>query len=220
MKDLLGNEVTIEEARALKKRREPTPNGYAWAPGTGPAGETCGSCVSLHRNELAKTYLKCERNRAKWTGGRKSDILARSPACKFWERAPVPEKPPAPRKTKRPAPLPPPTLPEREKARKAAAALRAALADPFARGESSTMHADLSRPRRGVWITTWSNLPGFVREQCSRSGLSYSHECLPGWSYQRSEIRSEMIPDLEALAERGERPTTATTPAPGQGRSA
>lgn len=35
------------------------PKGYAAPPGTGPKGETCGSCAHLYRNRLAKTYLKC-----------------------------------------------------------------------------------------------------------------------------------------------------------------
>lgn len=102
--------------------------------------------------------------------------------------------------------LPPPTLPEREKARAAAAALRLAIADPTTMGAVSTMHIDYSRPRRGVWLTIWENLPGFMRA----SGDVYSHACLPGWQYLKSEILTEMIPDLDALAERGERPTKVT----------
>jgi hypothetical protein len=39
----------------------------------------------------------------------------------------------------------------------------------------------------------------------------YIHALLPGWSYTQREIRAEMIPDLEALAERGERPTEDTS---------
>lgn len=68
-----------------RKRREPKPNGYAYFPGTGPAGETCKTCKHIYRNRLAKTYLKCNLNQAKWTGGGGSDIRAKSPACKFWE---------------------------------------------------------------------------------------------------------------------------------------
>lgn len=110
----------------------------------------------------------------------------------------------------KPKALPPPTAEERERARVAAAELRAAIADPAVRGQWRTVHADLSRPRRGQWWTTWDGLPGFTRVHCSKGGTSYHHECLPGWQYTRDEVRSEMIPDLEALAERGERPTTAS----------
>ena len=76
-------------------------------------------------------------------------------------------------------------------------------------GRASVMHVDYSRPRRAEWVTTWPGLPGFVRAHGS-AGPRYTHDLLPGWEYLRSEIRSEMIPDLEALAERGVRPTVPT----------
>lgn len=69
-----------------KKRKEPQPQGHAWMPGTGPAGETCGTCLHLYRHQQAKTYLKCGKNSAIWTHGRRTDIRARDAACKFWER--------------------------------------------------------------------------------------------------------------------------------------
>ncbi|AWB21198.1 hypothetical protein DA075_09970 [Methylobacterium currus] len=68
------------------------------------------------------------------------------------------------------------------------------------------VHIDMSRPRRGVWIERWSGVPGF----CRVNG-QYQHDLLPGWSYARAEIKAELIPDLELLAERGERPTEATS---------
>lgn len=102
-------------------------------------------------------------------------------------------------------PLPPPTLPEREAARKAATAMRKAIADPSTMGEASTLHIDYSRPRRTEWITTWANLPGL-----KRINGAYHHDCLPGWQYTRAEVLPELIPDLEALAELGIRPTQAT----------
>ena len=90
MRDMFGNEVTVEQARAMlaKKGRKPTPpKGYAAPPGTGPEGETCKSCRHIYRNQMSKTYLKCVLNRASWTGGPGSDIRASSPACRKWERA-------------------------------------------------------------------------------------------------------------------------------------
>lgn len=66
------------------KRKDPTPAGYAAPPGTGPEGETCAGCRNLVRQEYAKTYLKCGLNLERWTGGRKTDVLARSPACAKW----------------------------------------------------------------------------------------------------------------------------------------
>lgn len=96
MKDWRGNEVTVEEARVLlrgkdptkprKRSKDPEPAGYADQPGTGPAGETCKTCRHLFRNRLAKTYLKCRLAAAIWTGGRKTDVLAGSPACRLWDR--------------------------------------------------------------------------------------------------------------------------------------
>lgn len=66
------------------RRKDPTPAGYAARPGSGPEGETCSTCRHYVRREFAKTYLKCGLNSANWTGGRKSDVLARSPACRLW----------------------------------------------------------------------------------------------------------------------------------------
>lgn len=58
---------------------------YAAAPGTGPEGETCGSCKHLTRRKWAKKYLKCELVQARWTRGPGTDVKARSPACAKWE---------------------------------------------------------------------------------------------------------------------------------------
>lgn len=48
--------------------------------------ERSGSCKHLARNRMTKTYLKCELNRARWTGGYGSDVRARDAACKKWEK--------------------------------------------------------------------------------------------------------------------------------------
>lgn len=86
MSDLFGNPPTHAEAvRATSKaHRKPTePRGYADVPGTGPAGETCGSCRHIHGT--GGKYLKCKLRQAGWTSGPGTDIRARSPACKKWE---------------------------------------------------------------------------------------------------------------------------------------
>jgi hypothetical protein len=72
------------ERRALQRKR-PRKRGHAMPPGTGPTGETCGSCYFLVHKRLAKTYLKCELRRATWTGGGGTDVRARDPACSKWE---------------------------------------------------------------------------------------------------------------------------------------
>ena len=91
--DLFGREVDLKAlaerpmTAGNKPKRKPTvPHGYVYLPGTGPGGETCGSCKHIARIRFAKIYLKCELNKAKWTGGPGSDIRARSAACKFWEK--------------------------------------------------------------------------------------------------------------------------------------
>jgi hypothetical protein len=61
------------------------PRGHAYPPGTGPAGETCGSCQHCCRFQRGRNWMKCGKNHARWTGGRATDILAGDPACKFWE---------------------------------------------------------------------------------------------------------------------------------------
>ena len=103
-------------------------------------------------------------------------------------------------------PLPPPTLPERRAAQLAARALRAVLRDKTLMGARPVMHVDFSRPRRAEWLERWDGLPGFWRV----NGRTYRHDLLPGWEYTRQEAATEMIEDLEALAERGIRPTTTT----------
>lgn len=84
----LDHAMTPEERKALLKTNQaPKRNGlHAAPPGTGPAGETCGSCAHLYRNHMAKTYLKCALCRHKWTGGGATDVKARDPACSKWEQ--------------------------------------------------------------------------------------------------------------------------------------
>lgn len=67
-----------------RQRKSAVARGYAAQPGTGPAGESCKTCVHLARQRFAKTYLKCALMRAVWTGGSGTDVKARSPACRRW----------------------------------------------------------------------------------------------------------------------------------------
>lgn len=79
-----GPHLTPEQRRQLAPPCSTKARGHAAPPGTGPEGETCGSCANIVRNKTAKTYLKCWLNRSKWTSGRKSDVLARDQACRLW----------------------------------------------------------------------------------------------------------------------------------------
>ncbi|SFL17524.1 hypothetical protein SAMN04488125_11051 [Methylorubrum salsuginis] len=79
--------LTPTERRRMQ-RRGTQAKGYAAQPGTGPAGETCGSCDHLVRKVMAKVYRKCGLMRAHWTGGTGTDVLATSPACRNWQAIP------------------------------------------------------------------------------------------------------------------------------------
>lgn len=89
--DLFGHKVPPAVSKSGKPKRPATKrNGYAGIPGNGPDGETCGTCQHKTVRKLSKRYLKCELCRASWTGGQGSDILARSPACEYWEKRVAP----------------------------------------------------------------------------------------------------------------------------------
>jgi hypothetical protein len=86
--DLFSSEFALTPADRKKlNRKSPVPRGHVEPIGTGPKGETCGSCLHLYRNRMSKTYLKCALNRARWTGGGATDVRARDAACKKWEKA-------------------------------------------------------------------------------------------------------------------------------------
>lgn len=85
--DLFGEEVVepIISERTGKAKRRTVPKGYARQPGSGPAGETCGTCDHCVRVEHnTKAYHKCAVVRHRWTHGPGSDILRASPACEKW----------------------------------------------------------------------------------------------------------------------------------------
>lgn len=88
MNDLFGVPITEPLSLATgvpKKRKLTKANGYAGLPGSGPEGETCKTCAFLvRRGGCTRIYLKCGKNRCRWTNGPGSDIKAGSPACQFW----------------------------------------------------------------------------------------------------------------------------------------
>ena len=65
--------------------------GYAAPPGSGPDGETCGSCKHHVVRQFAKNYHKC--GLTNYTGGAATDIRVRSPACKMWQAIEMATKP-------------------------------------------------------------------------------------------------------------------------------
>jgi hypothetical protein len=80
----LDRAMTPEERRRLQTKLRSKKTGHVAPPGTGPDGETCKTCEHLVRKQMAKTYLKCGLNRAKWTGGGGTDVRAGDPACRQW----------------------------------------------------------------------------------------------------------------------------------------
>lgn len=78
-RNLFGEEIEIV------KRSTPQPSGHPARPGSGPKGETCGSCLHLTQLKYAKTYLKCAKLRNQWTHGPGTDVRAKDAACRFWE---------------------------------------------------------------------------------------------------------------------------------------
>lgn len=59
---------------------------YAARVGSGPEGETCGSCQHLERFVYSKYVLKCGLCKSGWTRGAGTDIKARAPACSKWAK--------------------------------------------------------------------------------------------------------------------------------------
>lgn len=97
MRDLFGQEVTLEQARALARRKPPTDRASLVAlriergvhPHNGmpllqPAGETCGSCKHHRVKRFSKAYHKCAFT--KDSAGPATDIRVRWPACSKWEK--------------------------------------------------------------------------------------------------------------------------------------
>jgi len=67
------------------KRKGTQKKGHAGPPGSGPKGETCGTCAHLARIQHAKSYLKCGLCQKNWTGGPGTDVRAKDAACWKWQ---------------------------------------------------------------------------------------------------------------------------------------
>lgn len=72
-----------EPPRIHHDARYARPAGYAAMPGTGPEGETCGTCAHCRMRTLGKhrRVYKCELMLSTWTAERATDVLKGSPAC-------------------------------------------------------------------------------------------------------------------------------------------
>lgn len=78
-----SNDLFILPESALASTRVKL-RGHAAQPGTGPEGETCGSCALLVRKQAARVYLKCGHPSVRQTNGPGTDVRARDPACQHW----------------------------------------------------------------------------------------------------------------------------------------
>ena len=88
--DLFGKPVADFPSLRQKKANAGKPQGYAAPPGTGPRGETCGSCeFAVRRQFNVKHFWKCHMYLkiygVRWTNSYGTDIRLKSPACKHWQ---------------------------------------------------------------------------------------------------------------------------------------
>lgn len=84
MKSLFGDEIP-DSPPAMRRRED---RAHAARPGSGPEGETCRHCA--HRCAVehnTRVYQKCGLMRQHWTHGPGTDIRAKDPACKCFQRA-------------------------------------------------------------------------------------------------------------------------------------
>jgi hypothetical protein len=58
---------------------------HPYAPGTGPADQTCGTCAKCIKRTFTKNYYKCRVMMKFWTAGPGTDIRLKDRACKSWE---------------------------------------------------------------------------------------------------------------------------------------
>jgi len=86
--DLFGEALTFpcDRHRVIKRGGKGWKGGYAAAPGSGPAGQTCGTCAHYCSvGGSSRRYPKCGLMRQHWTHGPGSDIKKRMTACSRWE---------------------------------------------------------------------------------------------------------------------------------------
>ena len=58
---------------------------HPYPPGSGPPGQTCGTCAKLCARKFSKTYFKCHVLMRFWTAGLGTDVRKKDPACLCWE---------------------------------------------------------------------------------------------------------------------------------------
>src|SRR5690242_12154663 len=97
MKGLFEDIEVTEPHRDSRGRKATKKTGHYAKPGTGPVGETCGTCRHAVGKKLSsKSVYKCGLARSIWTSGPGSDIRLKDAACGGWraieaEQQPKPE---------------------------------------------------------------------------------------------------------------------------------
>lgn len=80
------NDLWNQPMKPAPKAKRGQAKGNAAPIGSGPMGQTCGSCAhSYRRAGGSKTFHKCRLVKA--TGGPGSDIRLKWPACSRWQAA-------------------------------------------------------------------------------------------------------------------------------------
>jgi len=77
-KNIFGETIKVP----VRGKHYVQPRGYVAPPGSGQNDKTCGQCVHAQRHG---NYSKCAL--ARHSGCRATDILLRSPSCRFFEES-------------------------------------------------------------------------------------------------------------------------------------
>ena len=70
---------------AQEKLRHPLDRAHPYPPGSGPPGQTCGTCAKLCVKECSRKYFKCHVLMKFWSCGPATDIRKKDLACMAWE---------------------------------------------------------------------------------------------------------------------------------------
>jgi hypothetical protein len=65
--------------------RHPLDRAHPYPPGSGPPGQSCGTCAKLCVRDFKHKYFKCNVLKKFWTAGPATDVRKKDPACMSWE---------------------------------------------------------------------------------------------------------------------------------------
>jgi hypothetical protein len=77
---LAAHPEIFDRPKVNRDRAHPSP------PGSGPAGQSCGTCAKCVKREFTHhNYYKCLVMAKFWTAGLGTDVRLKDLACKSWE---------------------------------------------------------------------------------------------------------------------------------------